>query len=267
MKYTLLLLLIISSLIFSQNQINSNRLHSDFAEKESRKLFKTELQNNITNVFSSELNTNNEKMWIKLFKEIGLLLYKNDEIKNAVDKACEYSEQSSIKFKRALAEIIITLYPNDYSLVIDSLFVNTNDPTLFAYCAEYYMNNRFKKEDDIITETKQRFNNWERIPQLKFLVYNIENKETQTPQLKDIINHNFIKGKTIIYSFQRKNRKYPGITIIKKPNGEFVRTENDSIFYVKQMALSVTNLPGYLSQGNTPQGIFSVVGFYNSTTP
>ncbi len=85
--------------------------------------------------------------------------------------------------------------------------------------------------------------------------------------MKDILNHNFLEGKTIIYSLHRKNRTFPGITIIKKPNGEFVKTDSNAIFSVKQLALSVTNLPGYLSQGNTPQGIFSVVGFYNSPTP
>lgn len=137
----------------------------------------------------------------------------------------------------------------------------------FCYLVNYYLNKNSFNNIECIEETKNRFPDWKKVPQLNFLNYYLEQDSISTPPLKDILSNNFVKGKTIIYSFHRKNRKHPGITIIKKPNGKFVKSKNDSIFYIEQLALSVTNLPGYLSQGNTPQGIFSVVGFYNSPTP
>jgi hypothetical protein len=71
----------------------------------------------------------------------------------------------------------------------------------------------------------------------------------------------YLKGNTVVYSIQRKNRNYPGIAIVKDKNGNFITDENGKIFTVPQLARSITNLPGYLTNGNTPQGIFRMYGF------
>ncbi len=262
-----IIILFIFSPLFSQRKIDQQKLKSNFALESSRKNFRTELYAQIDKTFSSQLNNRTEKTWSSLFREVGLQLYKSDKIYNAVKLASGYAPRGSIKFQRSLVEIIITLYPTEFKETIDSLYTTANDPTLYSYLVHYYsIQNSFNKTEYII-ETKNRFPNWEKIPQLNFLIYYLEQDSLTTPSLKDILSNEFIEGKTIIYSLYRKDRSYPGITIIKKPNGEFVKGDNDSIFYVKQLALSVSNLPGYLSQGNTPQGIFSVVGFYNSPTP
>ena len=267
MKIVFLLLLLLAVTVLPQNRINSDKLYSDFALHKSRNKYKSELNHKIKSVFSTKLNSNSEANWRSLFKEVGLMLIRTDDIHSAITKASNYAPSGSLMFKRSLAEIIITLYPTEFELTIETLFEGTNDPTLFAYCVQYYLKSDLKKSDYLMNRTKNRFPNWENIPQLNFIVYYLSKTNSKTPPLKDILSNKFIEGKTIIYTFQRKDRTYPGITIIKKPNGEFVKNKNDSIFYVQQMALSVTNLPGYLSQGNTPQGIFTVVGYYNSPTP
>jgi hypothetical protein len=267
MKLLLLSLLLFTTSIFPQNKINPNRLYSDYALKASRVEYKDELNAKIKNIFSGKLNSSYEKKWKSLFKEVGLMLVKTEDIYSAIRKASKYAPKGSLSFKRSLVETIITLYPTEFRTTIDTLFTTTNDPTLYSYCIQYYLKSDLETSDYLLKQTKERFPNWEKIPQLKFLAFYLDNTELQTPPLKDILSNKFIEGKTIIYTFQRKDRTYPGITIIKRPNGEFVKDKNNSIFYVQQMALSVTNLPGYLSQGNTPQGIFSVVGYYNSPTP
>ncbi|MCF6268841.1 MAG: hypothetical protein L3J41_03950 [Melioribacteraceae bacterium] len=270
MKYLLLqiiLFLLTSISVFPQNKINSKYLYSDYALKSSRDNFKSELDARIETTFSLQLNSKTEKAWSSLFREVGLQLYKSDKVRKAVKVAAEYAPMGSVKFQRAIVEAIIILYPTEFKESIDSLYAATQDPTLYSYLIHYYsIQNSFNKSE-YITEMKIRFPNWNKVPQLNYLIYYLEQDSLSAPPLKDILSHKFIEGKTIIYSLYRKDRSYPGITIIKKPNGEFVKSENDSIFYVQQLALSVSNLPGYLSQGNTPQGIFSIVGFYNSPTP
>ncbi len=267
MKTFLLLFILLTISLYSQSKINQQRLQSNYALKSSRKIFKKELDEQIDNVFSSKLNKRTEKAWTSLFRKVGLQLYKTNKIYNAIKLASQYSLSGNVKFQRAIVETIITLYPSDFKTIIDSLFDTTTDPILYSYLVNYYSNQNLFNKNEYITKTKKRFPNWEKIPQLNYLVYYLEQDSISTPSLYDIFSNKFIEGKTIIYSIQRKDRNYPGITIIKKPNGEFVKGDNDTIFYVKQLALSVTNLPGYLSQGNTPQGIFSVVGYYNSPTP
>ena len=265
---TFLLLFIISAIsIFPQSRINQKHLRSDYALESSREAFKSELDAQIKTTFSTKLNSRTEKAWSSLFRKVGLQLYKSDKIYSAIKLGSDYATNGSIKFQRAVVEAIITLYPGMFKETIDILFRTTKDPTLYSYVVHYYSNLNLFSKDEYIAETKSRFPNYLKIPQLNYLIYYLEQDSIFTPPLVDILSNKFIDGKTIIYSFHRKDRSYPGITIIKRPNGEFVKGDNDSIFYVKQLALSVTNLPGYLSQGNTPQGIFSVVGFYNSPTP
>jgi hypothetical protein len=262
-----LIYLVLCTAVFSQNHIDHTKLRSEFALQKSKEKFKTELDNKIKSVFASPLNRNNEKSWRKVFKEIGLLLYKNEEIYKGLEKAAGYVISGSEKFKLSFMETVITLYPSDFDDTADTLFATTKNPTLFAYLVHYYLNKNIEDKNYFVKLIKKRFHKYETIPQLKFLLYNLQKDSVKTPPLQELLSHNFMKGETIIYTLQRKDRRYPGITIIKSPDGKFVREKNDSIFYVKQLALSVTNLPGYLSQGNTPEGIFSIVGFYNSPTP
>ncbi len=265
---TFLLLFILSALsIFSQNRINQKHLKSEYALESSRAIFKSELDAKIKTTFSTKLSGGTEKAWTSLFRKVGLQLYKTDEIYNAVKLASKYAPNGSIKFQRAVVEIIVTLYPTEFNEIIDLLFKSTKDPTLYSYLVHYYSKQNSFNKIEYIKKTKSSFPNYKKIPQLNYLIYYLEQDSISTPPLKDILSNKFIEGKTIIYSLHRKDRSYSGITIIKKPNGEFIKGDNDSIFYVEQLALSVTNLPGYLSQGNTPQGLFSVVGFYNSPTP
>ena len=86
------------------------------------------------------------------------------------------------------------------------------------------------------------------------------------PALLDLFKHPFQRGKTIIYSFYRSDRNFAGITLIKAPDGKFVRNKDSSYFNIPQLAKSVTDLPGYLKNGNTPQGIFSILGYYITKT-
>jgi hypothetical protein len=267
MKIFVLLFILSVISVFPQNKINSQKLHSDYALKSSRDNFKHELDAKIKRTLSLELNSKTEKSWSSLLKDVGLMLYKTEDVHEAITKASEYASLGSTKLQRAIVEAIITLYPTEFKETIDLLFEITKDPTLYSYLVHYYSNQNSDSKNKYIGKTKSRFPNYQKIPQLNYLIYYLEQDSILTPPLKDIFSNKFIEGKTIIYSLHRKERTYPGITIIKKPNGEFVKDENDSIFHVEQLALSVTNLPGYLSQGNTPQGIFSVVGFYNSPTP
>lgn len=258
-----------ATLTLSQNMIDRSKLYSDYALSENRKEYINDLNKKIKNIFAKEINSASENEWRSLFREVGLIFYRNDDVYRAIKKSVSYSSSASIKFNRSLVETILVLYPSEFHEFIDHIQSTTNDPTLFGYTVHYKLreNDSLNIRENISVELEKRFPDWENISQLKFLNYYLLNSKIKTPSLRELFDHPFMKGKTIIYSLQRKNRLFPGLTIIKKPDGTFVKGENDSIFYIKQLAVSVSGLPGYLSQGNTPQGIFSIVGFYVSPTP
>jgi hypothetical protein len=81
------------------------------------------------------------------------------------------------------------------------------------------------------------------------------------PSLKDFFNKNYLAGQTLVFSLQRKNRNYPGIVIVRDSMGNFILDSVGNEFNVPQLARSITNMPGYITNGNTPQGIFKLMGF------
>jgi hypothetical protein len=48
--------------------------------------------------------------------------------------------------------------------------------------------------------------------------------------------------------------------IVRDSAGNFVKDAYGNVFSVPQLARSISNLPGYISNGNTPQGIFRMYG-------
>ncbi len=79
--------------------------------------------------------------------------------------------------------------------------------------------------------------------------------------LKEILNKNFLPNQIVMYSIQRKNRDYPGMALIRNAAGNFISDSLGNIFNVPQLARGISNLPGYLRNGNTPEGIFRMYGF------
>jgi hypothetical protein len=79
--------------------------------------------------------------------------------------------------------------------------------------------------------------------------------------LKEVLNKSFLPHQIVMYSFQRKNRDYPGMVLIRNAEGNFVKDSSGNIFHLPQLARSISNLPGYFQNGNTPQGIFKMYGF------
>jgi len=103
-------------------------------------------------------------------------------------------------------------------------------------------------------------------PILYILQTRLENSKLNTVYpikevLKEVLNKNFLPGQIVMYSFQRKDRDYPGLVLIRNAEGNFITDSSGNIYNVQQLARSITNLPGYLTNGNTPQGIFKMYGF------
>ncbi|MCI0493467.1 hypothetical protein L0Z72_00550, partial [candidate division KSB1 bacterium] len=140
----------------------------------------------------------------------------------------------------------------------------TDHPKLFVMAIHYLCRideNEKPVHQKLLT---QKFPDWQNHPILYLLSLDLQTnaieKFKNRPALFDILKHPFEKGKVIIYSLQRNDRDFPGLTIIKKPNGTFVRNDSGAIFSIPHLARSASNLPGYITNGNTPQGIFSIQG-------
>lgn len=273
-KILIPLLLLYFGSLQAQSYVDTNNLRSKFALKKSKEKFKDEITNSIQYVYNIDQRELNEDSIRKAFSNAVLTYSKQDSLKRSLKFLLNNYKDYSDRTVYSALEAAYSLFPNSFNSDIDSLVTDTDNPKLFAIGVNYlsensdsnfstdkYLNLLRKKEFKLNYRTK------EIIAQLESHLEGKSNGiHTNRPPLKELLTHSFQQNKTIIYSFFREDRNYPGITIIKKPNGKFVRNDSGAIFHIKHLARSLSNLPYYLQNGNTPEGLYSVVGFYVSPT-
>lgn len=271
----ILLLLIISFYCIGALAQTVTEVFSKFTTNQNRKKFYNDVVNHsITQNLSLPLNDETEENWQDAFSAIELLNYLPTSMQPALKTAVDSMERRSVYFQQSLLEM---LYANQYLKFrqpVASLMASTSNAKIFAMCAEYLLlsDNSKKIIADIKTiATKKPIlftgdNNMTIMLELFRHMDNLSKKNNfpNNTQIKTLFSKNYLHGKVIVYSIQRKNRNYPGIVIIKDTTGNFVKYDNGEIFSVPQLARSLSNFPAYLSNGNTPQGIFRMYGFGSS---
>jgi hypothetical protein len=225
---------------------------------------------------SQPLNGNTEADWQDAFYALGLIRYKQPWVNEKIKMAFDGIENRSAGFQRAFMEMLYTNYTWQFKTDINKLFLNTKNAKVFAMCAAYLLRadksltNIDKTRSVIYNKKVENFDNAETasyiLYELLWPIMQVAEKESNKPKIKLnlLINSNYLKGNTVVYSLQRKNRNFPGIVIVKDTNGNFIADDKGIVFSVPQLARSISNLPGYLTNGNTPQGIFRMHGFGTS---
>lgn len=263
-KILFLLLLFISyNNIFSQNIILKEVL-----KKNREKLYRNIIKNSINANLSLPLTDSTEENWQDAFWSLELINYKSPWVNNRIISGIEEIQKRSHLFQRAMLELIYVMYPEQYFEQVKILFLQTNNAKVFAMCAVYLLKNnndpvllKFLKENTA-AKLKTDPNN----PILKQLNYQLTVSEeiNISNYLHEFLEKKYLIGNTIMISFQRKNRDYPGLVLVKDRYGNLIKTDSGDYFAVPQLARSITNLPGYLTNGNTPEGILRMDGFDHS---
>ena len=231
--------------------------------------YKNIVQNTITKNLSLPLNEDTEENWQDAFWAMELLHYKSPWADTRIGLAFDSVEKRTTGFQRALLELAYTSYSNRFIKPVTALLNKSMEVKIIAMCTEYLLqNNSFTpamlaqiKKPTLVKNGKDSAILWQ-------LFNRIKNQAGQknSATIKTILSTEFLKGRTVLYSLQRSNRNYPGLAVIRDSTGKFVTDDEGNVFSVPQLARSISNLPGYLTNGNTPQGIFRLYGFDTSKT-
>lgn len=220
---------------------------------------------NILKNLSVPLNDSDDEYdFQSAFWPMELILYKTDFVKERLTYAFTKASTLSNTFQERLVEIAYTNWPETFQPQVSQLMRATNDPKVFAICAVYLWreDQNAKLKTAINTLIQKKFDTLQNNAVLMMLQQQINDTTAlPLPPLTDIFSEQFAPGLTVMYSFQRKDRDFPGLAIIRKPDGQFVRDSSGKIFSVQQLGRSITDLPFYLTNGNTPQGIYRMSGF------
>lgn len=261
-KIVFLCIIFLIGTVFSQNELTINSLKTDFAKKEKRIEYLKNLDESF-NLFNEKFSLKKRKEWIDRLQKATLFFYKDERVKSGIEKALLSSDN---QVKLYGVEAASTLYNCENINDFKNLSETTN-PSLFAIS----INSLYKCDSlqaiDLFNKYISKFSTDD--PVIKMMKYDFEAKvkgAESLPNLKSLFQHDFGKGKTVLYSLFRKDRTVPGITIFRKPDGTFLRDKEGNLEWVTQLAVSSSNMPSYVQGGNTPQGIFSIQGWYVSPT-
>jgi hypothetical protein len=251
-----------------ENEVSAQNNSIVFA-KYTTETNRSKLYNNLVRSINKDLllslNEETESKWQDAFSSIELLHYNGDWIRNRIVYAFDSVQYRTAGFQRSLLELIYTEYPKLFVKNARELLLQTSNSKILAMCAEYLLQNSNDEKTKALLK-KLLIKKIKDAPEdaiLKSLSFRLENKIPQPAYkiLLTIFSKNFLLGNVILYSIQRKDRNYPGIVLIRNKEGKFIRDSTGNIFNVPQLARSITDLPGYLTNGNTPQGIFRMYGF------
>lgn len=273
MKKTLLFLPItfLCNYIIAQTD---SAIYSKFTNAQNRQKFTNQLNHSITTNLSSPLNDSTEENWQDAFSAMELICYQQAWTKPAIKIAVDSMEKRSPGFQQALLEMLYANKLTQFAKPVVHLLTHTTNAKIFAMGAEYILlADSSKKTITLIKEAgikkMQSLNDEKEMAIMPELFRHLDNltKKNSYPGkqiIKALFNKSYLPGNVVVYSIQRKNRNYPGLVMVRDTAGKFIKTDAGKIFWLPQLARSVSNMPSYITNGNTPQGIFRMYGFDKS---
>ncbi len=221
------------------------------------------VNNTIRKNLSFPLSDSTEDKWQAAFDASGFIKYKDPFLADCIQTTFSKWNNLSDDFKISTLELINGAYPSIFSTEIYAT-LNSSNAKIFAISSAYLLNsdsNHLYKN-----EIKNQLNKVDSSASdstiLLCLKEELNNNSTflSKEELKQLLSPSFLKNNIVLYSFQRKNRDRIGMAVIRNKSGNFITDSTGSIFSVPQFARSISNLPYFISRGNTPQGIFKMKG-------
>lgn len=230
--------------------------------KERRDKLERYLLSVINKNLSLPLDSVHEEQWVDAFSPLQLLQKHDSVIDGKIDFAVAQISARSIDFQYALLELLYANYLLRYKKEIRNYLINVKDVRCFALASEYYT----YKDSSIATKKWLALLFKKKHPSIPDAFFaeaesHIVGNKNQLRSYQILTYKNYLKQNVLLISFQRKNRNYPGIVIVRDTAGNFVTDSSGNIWSTQQLARSITGLPYYFSGGNTPQGLYRMDGY------
>ena len=173
------------------------------------------------------------------------------------------------EYQRAVLAAAHLLYAGDAAPLLWPLLPQLGTPREFAAAAYTLLKAQPEgvTRDRIRAAMVARFDTWADEPRLRALNYAMQAQPPQPPPLADLFAAPLRPGFPAVFSVQSKGRAFMGLALLRGADGRFVREADGSLFQVPQLARALSNLPGTITLGNTPQGLFTVRGASTAENP
>lgn len=252
-------------------QYDIKTIQSPFTLQSRRDEFKNYLLNKtIKDTFLGPLNQNTEYRFEDAWLSAIQFMICNQYTERGMEKMFELRYLLDQSGRETMLLALYALYPKMYQEKVLELLKQETNAKLFAMEALYCFRNDSSKVfiKDIFSQIRNKFADSENIPVLvelkKYLINYSKDINTHTPPLKELFNYQQLWKQKTIYSFQRWNRNFTGICIIQYADGSFAKDSSGKLLTFRQLARSGSGMPYFITNGNTPQGVYRIAGIGSS---
>lgn len=248
-------------------QYSSASIHSDFVLAPRRASFKKYLlEKTIQETFSGPLNQNTDYKFENACLSATQFLIKNQYSQRGFDKMFEQYFRLDASTRQALMTAVYGIYPATYREKIKSILPFERDPKIFAIGVlyDYRLDSSIGNKNRLLSQMRRQFaDSYQNVilrELTKYLQQHLNQQKTGTPPILELFRYQQLWKQKTVYSFQRWDRNYSGLCIVQYEDGHFARDEQGKLKTFRQLARSGSGLPYFITNGNTPQGVYRIAG-------
>lgn len=169
------------------------------------------------------------------------------------------------EFQRAVLTAAHTFYAREAAPLLWPLLPDLRSTKPFAIAAYTLLQADAGAAERLRGTVPQLFPAWADDARLVALMQRLQPSADAPPPLADLLSAPIRPGFPVVFSLQRPGREVMGLALVRGADGRFVREASGGLFSQPQLARALTRLPGTLTNGNTPQGLFTLVGAGTAT--
>jgi len=169
--------------------------------------------------------------------------------------------------QRALLTAAHTLYAADSAPLLWPLLPRLTASKPFAIAAYTLLRADPGAAPRLLTLLPRQFPAWADDPRLIALMQALQPAAASRPPLPDLLAAPLRPGFPAIVSLQRPGRQQMGLALVRAADGRYLRDAAGRLFSQPQLGLARSGLPGTITNGNPPQGVFAIVGAGTATNP
>ena len=261
-------LLLVLAAVPGHSQTRREDIYSDFVLYQRRVALEKDLRERVVGRhFEAPLNSDTEDGYLSACWAISQFLFDGPEIESGFVRLFAGYDSLSYDTRRALLEAVYAVAPGRFVPEMTGLLARETDPRLWTLCAVYL----YRKDTTTENANSLKINMVEKFPGYDsvalltelagYLTYHTGQVRGQgRPDIRELFRYRRASGQKTIYSFQRWDRDYAGMAVVQNADGSWVRDGQGRLQVFEQLARSGPDLPYFITNGNTPQGIYSIQG-------
>ena len=239
----------------------------DATRKTHQKIYRNLTQNIILPYLSYPPDSTHEEKWMDAIRSMIFLQYQSDWSNQRIQEALQIKHSLSSAFRYLLFEYLYALHIRGYGPMALSLLQQETNPTHIALYYHYWrdIDQESPLSDSIrrIIHQQIKINNTSPVALSLWQEIN-GNSNSPQPAIDDFFDPDYLPGQVLLLCLLEKDRNKPGFCLVRDSFGHWMRDDQGKPNTISILGRSLNNLPVYLSNGNTPQGLFRMDGLDQS---